>query len=67
MLPGGVNGAIQEEIQRGTLLYMIEVSDIDSFMDESVGRTKHLSLGSDWTEVMFGEARPDRNCLGTRG
>lgn len=38
MLPGGVNGAIQEDIQRGALLYIIEVSGIESFVDDPVVR-----------------------------
>ncbi len=34
MLPNGVNGAIQEDIQRGALLYIIEVTGIANFTND---------------------------------
>ncbi len=44
MLANGVNGAIQEQIQGGTLLLMFEVGDINSFTNDS-SVTVHILLG----------------------
>jgi hypothetical protein len=45
MITGGVNGAIQEQIQGGTLLLVFEVSDINSFTTDSSVMV-HIALGA---------------------
>jgi hypothetical protein len=45
MLDDGVNGAIRDQIQSGTLLLMFEVSGIESFHDDSMV-VVHILLGA---------------------
>jgi hypothetical protein len=44
MLPGGFDGAIQQEIQSGALLYVVEVTRISGFVDDPAVLV-HVALG----------------------